>query len=86
MKKQIVVLPKETSDAQCFYYKFWQNFNLYSETHEDFKNEFEIKKIHSVRCYQDYSLQRSFHSVVKLNNIVVNINSQLFCTCELAIL
>ena len=52
---------------QELYRKFWTKFNDISSSNEDFKKEFKVHKIPSIRYYQDYSVGRCYQICIKIN-------------------
>lgn len=52
---------------QELYRKFWTKFNDISSSNEDFKKEFKVHKIPSIRYYQDYSVRRCYQICIKIN-------------------
>lgn len=52
---------------QELYCKFWTKFNDISSSNEDFKKEFKVHKIPSIRYYQDYSVGRCYQICIKIN-------------------
>ena len=61
------ILPCNLSNTQNFYFEFWKTFNLQSSLHTEFNKEFTIKRKNSIRGYEDFSIGRDFHIVVKIN-------------------
>lgn len=49
------------------YKEFWLYFNAISSQHIVFPQEFKCHPIPSIRCYQDYSIGKPYHLVVKIN-------------------
>ena len=52
---------------QELYRKFWTKFNDISSSNEDFKKEFKVHKIPSIRYYQDYSVGKCYQICIKIN-------------------
>lgn len=52
---------------QELYRKFWTKFNDISSSNEEFKKEFKVHKIPSIRYYQDYSVGKCYQICIKIN-------------------
>ena len=52
---------------QELYRKFWTKFNDISSYNEEFKKEFKVHKIPSIRYYQDYSVGKCYQICIKIN-------------------
>lgn len=49
------------------YRKFWTRFNYLSSCNNDFRKEFKIHRIPSIRYYQDYSVGKCYQICIKIN-------------------
>ena len=52
---------------QELYRKFWTKFNDISSSNEEFKKEFKVHKIPSIRYCQDYSVGKCYQICIKIN-------------------
>ena len=55
------------SPLQEQYREFWLSFNAQSLCHSAFSSKFKVHPIPSIRSYQDYSVGKPYHLVLKVD-------------------